>query len=205
MSVLSAVLLKSGNGVIPEPVVVNGLEDIQSWVGGYVEAVRVDAQQTDGSGKEITLVGYCHEEGLVRDMEMNWLASALFKTQIRGNVVVVASDGGEEDCDVPDILVRWLMTTFTHRVVDSYNQASVVSAMLEYALENNLVPKEEIAELMEAIGNDIDNDKRTDAVTDKLNTLLEKLTNAISNDVSQEDSEAFVSDIENYLKSETEK
>jgi hypothetical protein len=38
MSIVSAVLLKAGTDVEPESVMVNGLESIQSLVGGNIEA-----------------------------------------------------------------------------------------------------------------------------------------------------------------------
>lgn len=65
MSTVSAVLLKSGTGVEPESVIVNGLESIQSLVGGNIEAVRIFAQKRD-TDEPFELVGYCDDEGLVR-------------------------------------------------------------------------------------------------------------------------------------------
>jgi hypothetical protein len=65
MSTVSAVLLKAGTGVEPESVVINGLESIQSLVGGNVEAVRVFAQKRD-TDEPFELVGYCDDEGRLR-------------------------------------------------------------------------------------------------------------------------------------------
>ena len=70
MGAVSAVLLKCGSGVEPEPVVINGLESIQSLVGGNIEAVRVFAQKRD-TDEPFELVGYCDDEGRIKDSEMN--------------------------------------------------------------------------------------------------------------------------------------
>lgn len=204
MSAVSAVLLKSGTGVEPEPVVVNGLESIQSLVGGNIEAVRIFAQKRD-TDEPFELVGYCDDEGLVKDSEMNWLASALFRQEIRGNVVVVTDAGDGEDGDVPDTFVKWLMSGFLQRVAESYNEATFIAGVMEFAVQHNLVPEEEIMEVMNSMGEDIENEGRTPETIEKMNTLLEKILKAVQDYNAEEDGAQLVSEIEEFLKTETEK
>lgn len=204
MSAVSAVLLKAGTGVEPESVVIDGLESIQSLVGGNIEAVRIFAQKRD-TDEPFELVGYCDDEGLVKDSEMNWLATALFRQEIRGNVVVVTDAGDGENADVPDTFVKWLMSGFLRRVAESYNEASFIAEVMQFAVENNLVPEEEIMEVMNSMGQDIDNEGQTPETVQKMNELLEKILKAVQNHNAEEDGVQLVNEIEDWLKTETEK
>jgi hypothetical protein len=204
MSTVSAVLLKAGTGVEPESVVINGLESIQSLVGGNVEAVRVFAQKRD-TDEPFELVGYCDDEGLVKESEMNWLASALFRQEIRGNVVVVTDAGDGEDGDVPDTFVKWLMSGFLRRVAETYNEASFIAEVMQFAVQNNLVPEDEIMEVMDSFGEDIAMGEQTEETIHKMNTLLERILKAVKDYNAQEDGVELVSEIEDWLKTETEK
>lgn len=204
MSTVSAVLLKSGTNVEPEPVVINGLESIQSLVGGNIEAVRVFAQKRD-TDEPFELVGYCDDEGRVKDSEMNWLASALFRQEIRGNVVVVTDAGDGEDADVPDTFVKWLMSGFLQRVAESYNEASFIAEVMQFAVQNNLIPEDEIMEVMNSMGQDIENEGQTPETMQKMNELLEKILKAVQLHNADEDGVQLVNEIEDWLKTETEK
>lgn len=204
MSAVSAVLLKAGVGVEPEPVVVSGLESIQSLVGGNVEAVRIFAQKRDND-EPFELIGYCDDEGLVKDSEMNFLASALFRQEIRGNVVVVTDAGDGEDGDVPDTFVKWLMSGFLQRVADSYNEATFIAGVMQFAVENNLVPEDEIMEVMNSMGEDISNGGQTPETMQKMNELLEKILKAVQLHNADENGVQLVNEIEDWLKTETEK
>lgn len=205
MSAVSAVLLKCGSGVEPEPVVINGLESIQSLVGGNIEAVRIFAQKRDDTDEPFELVGYCDDEGRIKDSEINWLASALFSQEIRGNVVVVTDAGDGEDGDVPDTFVKWLMSGFLRRVADSYNQATFIAEVMRFAVENHLVPEEEIMEVMNAMGQDIANEGQTPETMQRMNELLEKILKAVHDYTAEKDGVELVSEIEDWLKTETEK
>lgn len=205
MSTVSAVLLKCGSGVEPEPIMVTGLESIQMIVGGNIEAVRVTAQDNENPNQPIELVGYCNDEGMVLDMETNWLASALFRQEIRGNVVVVTDDGNGNDCDVPDKMVKWMTTRFLNRVVESYNEATMLSEVLAYAVQHHLIPEDEIREVMEMLGDDIDNGGQSSEAIRRMNELIEKIEKAIIEQVSSQHSSTLVSEVEEFLRTETEK
>ena len=204
MGAVSAVLLKCGSGVEPEPVVINGLESIQSLVGGNIEAVRVFAQKRD-TDEPFELVGYCDDEGRIKDSEMNWLASALFRQEIRGNVVVVTDAGDGEDGDVPDTFVKWLMSSFLQRVAETYNEATFIAEVMRFAVENHLVPEEEIMEVMNSMGQDIADEGQTPETMQKMNELLEKILKAVQDYNAEEDGVQLVGEIEDWLKTETEK
>jgi hypothetical protein len=204
MGAVSAVLLKCGSGVEPEPVVINGLESIQSLVGGNIEAVRVFAQKRD-TDEPFELVGYCDDEGRIKDSEMNWLASALFRQEIRGNVVVVTDAGDGEDGDVPDTFVKWLMSSFLQRVAETYNEATFIAEVMRFAVENHLVPEEEIMEVMDSMGQDIADEGRTPETIEKMNELLDKILKAVQNYNAEKDGVQLVGEIEDWLKTETEK
>jgi hypothetical protein len=130
----------------------------------------------------------------------------LFQQKIHGNVVVVTNAGDGEDADVPDTFTQWLMTTFLQHVVVTYNQATFISRMMSYAVENNIVSKKEVEEVMEAMGEDIDeNDGHSVETIEKTNALLEKISNAIINNNPQQSEVDLVDEIEDWLKQETEK
>ena len=118
-----AAYLPSGMGAVIQPILINGTEDIQRVIGGHFDVVK---REHEG----VMAVGYVHDEGIIRDMEPNYLASALFSCEIRGNVVIVNGynengyyDGG--DYDLPTEFLLFLATTFTNKVASAYNQATV--------------------------------------------------------------------------------
>lgn len=87
---------------IPEP---GGLEVLQGMVGGYIEHVTIARG----------IVGmYVHDEGLLRDLPVNPLASSLYaqaggRTPICGPAVLVGGPDPEgNDLDVPMTLVHLL-------------------------------------------------------------------------------------------------
>ena len=83
MSTVHGLLVHSGVGAKVERIQVGELADIQDRVGGTIDAVRKQVS------RDICAVGYVHDEGLILDLEMNWIASALFMREIRGPVVIV--------------------------------------------------------------------------------------------------------------------
>lgn len=80
----------------------NTLEALQAAVGGYIEAVTLVP------GKAVMIV---NEEGLLRGMTPNSIASAVANTQIVGTAIVVGVDG-EEFTDVPEDVERCIRALF---------------------------------------------------------------------------------------------
>lgn len=84
--------LKIEGRCITDTDIENTLDAFQEAVGGYIEAVTLVP------GKAVMIV---NEEGLLRGLSPNPIASAVANTQIVGTAIVVGVDG-EEFTDVPE-------------------------------------------------------------------------------------------------------
>lgn len=80
----------------------NTLESLQAAVDGYIEVVTLVP------GRAVMIV---NEEGLLRGMTPNPIASAAANTQIVGPAVVVGVDG-EEFTDIPEDVERCIRALF---------------------------------------------------------------------------------------------
>jgi hypothetical protein len=74
----------------------NKLEALQGAVDGYIETVSLIPEKVDM---------IVNEEGLIKGMELNPIASAIAGTYIVGNALIVGVDG-EDFCDVPDEWIK---------------------------------------------------------------------------------------------------
>lgn len=74
----------------------NELEALQDAVDGYIETVTLVPDKVDM---------IVNEEGLIREMKQNTVASVIAGTYIVGNALIVGVDG-ENFCDVPDEWIR---------------------------------------------------------------------------------------------------
>jgi hypothetical protein len=88
-------LLLDGSGVRAIDIE-NKLEAFQEAVDGYIETVTLVPDE---------VVMIVNEEGLLRGLGINPLATALYGSAIVGVAVVVSIDG-EEFCDVPERYLR---------------------------------------------------------------------------------------------------
>lgn len=80
----------------------NTLDAFQEAVDGYIETVTLVQDRA---------VMIVNEEGLLRDMTPNPIASAVANTQIVGTAIVVGVDG-EEFTDVPEDVERCIRALF---------------------------------------------------------------------------------------------
>ena len=94
--------LKLENTGIAEVSIENTLEALQAAVDGYIETVRLVP------GRAVMIV---NEEGLLRGMTPNPIASAVANTQIVGPAVVVGVDG-EDFTDIPEDVERCIRALF---------------------------------------------------------------------------------------------
>jgi len=146
----NGLLFEAGSGGMVQTIQVDGLESIQRAVGGNIDAVRKVLND------RIKLVGYCHDEGLLNGMDINWLASALFQQRLCGNVVLVNAydetgiDDGESH-DLPTEFMLWAATTFARKVQDTFNESVMISMIISYAAETGIVTPEEMAAFDESI------------------------------------------------------
>lgn len=195
-------LLTAGVGASVKPVKIDCLEDIQGLVGGNIDAVRVEVADN------LMAVGYVHDEGLLLNMETNWLASALFQQEIRGDVVVVNgySPYGEydgENYDLPTGFIKYLSNEFTARVRDTYNESVAISLAMGFAISNGSLTTQEADDFMTMLhdyvengGTDKEQGKRIDEM---INNIIGKATNEM---LGENAGEKLVSEIEEFLKGE---
>ena len=174
MSAVHGLLIHSGVGAKVERIQVGELEDIQDRVGGMIDAVRKQVS------KDIVAVGYVHDEGLILDMEMNWIASALFMQEIRGPVVVVnglSNDLREYDGDnhdLPDEFITYMQTKFIDKVAETYNESKMVQAMLEYAFNKDMMTEDEVTTLLQHLESGVEgNEESMDYVNREFNRIYE--------------------------------
>jgi hypothetical protein len=80
----------------------NTLDAFQEAVDGYIETVTLVQDRA------VMLV---NEEGLLRDLPLNPVASAVANTQIVGTAIVVGVDG-EEFTDIPEDVERCIKALF---------------------------------------------------------------------------------------------
>ena len=94
--------LKLENSGITEVNIENTLEALQAAVDGYIETVRLVP------GRAVMIV---NEEGLLREMAPNAIASLAAGTQIVGPALVVGVDG-EDFTDIPEDVERCIRALF---------------------------------------------------------------------------------------------
>jgi len=154
---VAGAFMPCGIGVEIQPVFIGEYTHIQSLIGGCFDVVT----QTMPDGEII--VGYCHDEGLILDLEQNWFASAFFERDLRGPVVVVGglSPSGDYDGDNHDIsdqFLNFLMGKFTEHVAESYNESVMVTLGIKLAKGFGIVTSEEMAELQRQLRDVVEND-----------------------------------------------
>ena len=196
---VTGLLLNAGVGGTIDTITIDGLESIQSYVGGTIDAVRAEVADT------ICAVGYVHDEGLILDLEMNWLASALFSREIRGNVVLVNGYNKDNEYDgdnheFPEVFVRYMKTSFLKKVANAYNESQMISAMLQYSLDTGLITREGIDNLMEELGEAIQADDEVGL--EDLSVKIEEIMAKLDNSMGEEASNKLIDEIYEFLDKE---
>ena len=196
MSTVHGLLIHSGVGAKVERIQVGELENIQHYVGGMIDAVRKQVS------KDIVAVGYVHDEGLILDMEMNWIASALFMQEIRGPVVVVNGLSNDyeydgDNYDLPDEFITYMQTKFVDKVAETYNESKMVQAMLEYAFNKDLMTEDEVATLLEHLESGVEGDDESMAY---VNREFNRIYEMIEEEMTVGATTQLVDEIYDYLK-----
>lgn len=196
---VTGLLLNAGVGGTIDTVTIDSLESIQNYVGGTIDAVRAEVADT------ICAVGYVHDEGLILDLEMNWLASALFSREIRGNVVLVNGYNKDNEYDgdnheFPEVFVVYMKTAFLAKVANAYNESQMISAMLQYSLDTGLISKQGIDNLMEELGEAILTDDEV-GISD-LSAKLEEIMLKLDKTMGEEASNKLIDEIYEFLDKE---
>lgn len=155
----TAVLLPAGTGVEPQEILIDDYQSIQQVVGGLFDVVRWSAK--DMNGAPVVLCGYCHDEGLLLDLDMNWLASGLFGQELRGDVVVTWAlspngvyDG--DDYDMPANVTNWILNELLVQTATAYNMAAMFELALQTAVESGTFTEAEADEIVQAIDNKVE-------------------------------------------------
>ena len=94
--------LKLEGRCITDTDIENTLDAFQSAVNGYIESVTLVP------GKAVMIV---NEEGLLRGLSPNPIASAVANTQIVGTAIIVGVDG-EDFTDIPEDVERCIRALF---------------------------------------------------------------------------------------------
>jgi hypothetical protein len=153
---VEGILFPVGEDREPVPVGVGGLESIQGFVGGLIDAVTLQYEPSELYGEEapedaqpFTAVGYVHDEGLVLGLELNELASAVFRRALYGPVVLVSgtSSKGEYDgdnYDVPTWFADAVCNGSLAQAVDLSHQLVAISERLAVAVRDGIIEVEEV-------------------------------------------------------------
>jgi hypothetical protein len=196
MSAVHGLLIHSGVGAKVERIQVSELEDIQDRVGGMIDAVRKQVS------KDIVAVGYVHDEGLILDMEMNWIASALFMQEIRGPVVVVNGLSNDyeydgDNHDLPDEFITYMQTKFVDKVAETYNESKMVQAMLEYAFNKDMMTEEEVTTLLQHLESGVEGDEESMAY---VNREFNRVYEMIEQEMTVGATDQLVDEIYDFLR-----
>jgi len=197
MNKVTGLLLNAGVGASIDTVEVTDLESIQGYVGGLIDAVRQPIND------DIYVVGYVHDEGFILDLEMNWIASALFGREIRGNVVLVNgnNDVGEYDGynhDLPSDFIEYMKTAFLARVATTYNESQIILALLQSAASDDIIEPEKLDELLEALSNAVETGD-PDA-TNKAGELMRNVLSQLDQTMANQATDTLVDEIYDFLK-----
>lgn len=178
---IAGMLLPCGSGVVPEPVLVNGLDSLNMMVEGTIDAVTT----TLGTDGDAVIVGYINDEGLILGLEFNYIASALFGREIVGNCVIVwglNSDGvyDGESYDLPSDIVDFINNQVMETVATGYGTASILGVFCNIAMELGIESEDDIMwrseqlMLSAQIGNiDSEHDSHIDFFINMIHKVLE--------------------------------
>jgi len=190
---VAGALLPTGINAEIQPAIVTDLKSIQAYVGGTIDAVRHQLEN------DTVIVGYCHDEGLLLDMEMNWFASALFGQELRGPVVLVSgtSPQGEYDgdnYDLPHVVYDYLTTQFTTHVANTYNEAMLMSVALATSLREGIIDKSDVKRLSDAMDHAAETGDTSEFVA-----VLGEFEKRVDEEIVVRDAKQLISEAEEFL------
>lgn len=150
MRTIEGVLLPVGDDAEPMPVSVSGLDSLQELVGGYIDATYAE-YDTDQMPLEFDeyakcrIVGYLHDEGAINGMEMNKLATLMFRQPLFGPVVVVGDcDGNGENTELPDWFLQCVYSGALQQTVQLLDdQAHTLAVAVKFATDEGLIDQED--------------------------------------------------------------
>lgn len=190
---VAGALLPTGINTEIQPAIITDLKSIQAYVGGTIDAVR--HQLPDNT----VLVGYCHDEGLLLDMEINWFASALFMQELRGPVVLVSgtSPQGEYDgdnYDLPHEVYDYLTTQFTIHVANTYNDAMMMTVALAASVQEGIIDKSDVDRFSEAMERAAHTGDPSEFIA-----ILDEFQQKVDEEIVNRDAKQLVDEAEKFL------
>lgn len=152
---VAGVFLPCGAGVRPEPVFVGDFTDIQDKVGGLFDTVT----GVLGEDNSAVVVGYVPDE-IHEETEMNFLATSLFRRELRGNCVVVWAldeDGNYdgENHDLPEEVALWLCTGLLEQTAEAYNESMMLNLMLKEVVKRGIATADEVKQVADDLYNGV--------------------------------------------------
>lgn len=173
------IYLPSGVNVSPEPIFIEDAESIKSAVGGYFDVVTTDC----GSNNKMLFVGYVNDEGIIENLDYNYLATNLFRRELYGNCVVLWGLNEEgvydgENHDIPGSMFEVLQTTLTESTALAYNMSVGMAEVCNYATDNGIADRDLLESAILVLhslstGNDIDPDRVQAAMGFMIKTLID--------------------------------
>jgi hypothetical protein len=121
----------------PEPYLLGGTAtdkvlEIQNIVGGAFDCIKRGCSDESGKHDNFMLLGYVHDEGRIRDLPINAIASVLFDQHVFGDVLICnggnpeVPNDGSEDYDLPVAFSEYLI----HGMFPAIQQSVLFSKML---------------------------------------------------------------------------
>jgi hypothetical protein len=167
--------LPKGAQVEPEPIFIEDYKSIQQAIGGAFDVVVTDLGKED-----VSIVGYVHDEGLLLDLELNYLATNLFQRELRGDCVIVwgLSPNGEYDGDnhdIPEWITDFIMKDLVVSTAGNYNMASILSDVCKYAISCKLASIDEVVKIADALHTSAVNKTVDYEAEKKLSVILQKV------------------------------
>jgi hypothetical protein len=196
MSAVIGCVLPAGVGGAIRRVIIEDLEDLQKLVGGYIEPLTAQASE------DFFITMLVNENGRAEDLEMNWVASALFKREIVGDVVLVRAqaDNNEEFMDLPTDFISWLEERHMPRVADAYNQTMMVSALFKFAVTENLIDEEEVEKFLASTMVFLEGGEITEEEQKLTTEFIDRVISVVDERVSNGMGDKLAEEIYDFLK-----
>lgn len=143
--------LPKGTQVEPEPIFIEDYKSIQQAIGGHFDVVVTNLGKDD-----VSIVGYVHDEGLILDLELNYLATNLFQRELRGDCVIVwgLSPNGEYDgdnYDIPEWITEFIMRDLVVSSAGAYNMSTLLADVCKYAVAEKIASLDDVANIAKAM------------------------------------------------------
>jgi hypothetical protein len=197
-AIFSALFLPAKIGEVcdPEPILIGDYSTINEQIGGYFDTVRCDA--VDSDGEPVVLVGYVHDEGRIRNMDINWLASMLFNQQLHGPCVLTWAldetgimDG--DGHDMPEQVSTFICENLLEQARHTLHLTKTIQMLVPLALKRGIITTAEKDELVHWVEEEDDQDGETEHAS-KMRERLEMIV-AWGNDLARESMRQITTDM----------